>query len=199
MDIKLPYYIAEITDDIEGISAISLVDSPAVESDFLKFSKDKIKLNFKIENEDKRLVTGVVMRCDYPIYRIGVSGYEYYIIFNKETIIKMTEKMLKDNTFNNINLEHNDKRFVEGVNLRELFIKDTDKGINPKGFEDITNGSLFATYHVTNDEIWDEIKNGTFNGFSLEGLFTVNEQKPQDIYNINNYDELEDILNNLIK
>jgi hypothetical protein len=199
MDIKLPYYIAEITDDIEGISAISLVDSPAVESDFLKFSKDKIKLNFKIENEEKRLVTGVVMRCDYPIYRIGVSGYEYYIIFNKETIIKMTEKMLKDNTFNNINLEHNDKRFVEGVNLRELFIKDTDKGINPKGFEDITNGSLFATYHVTNDEIWDEIKNGTFNGFSLEGLFTVNEQKPQDIYNINNYDELEDILNNLIK
>lgn len=199
MDIKLPYYIAEITDDIEGISAISLVDSPAVESDFLKFSKDKIKLNFKIENEEKRLVTGVVMRCDYPIYRIGVSGYEYYIIFNKETIIKMTEKMLKDNTFNNINLEHNDKRFVEGVNLRELFIKDTDKGINPKGFEDITNGSLFATYHVTNDEIWDEIKNGTFNGFSLEGLFTVNEQKPQDIYNINNYDELENILNNLIK
>lgn len=195
----LPIYIAEITDDIEGISAISLVDSPAVESDFLKFSKDKIKLNFKIENEEKRLVTGVVMRCDYPIYRIGVSGYEYYIIFNKETIIKMTEKMLKDNTFNNINLEHNDKRFVEGVNLRELFIKDTDKGINPKGFEDITNGSLFATYHVTNDEIWDEIKNGTFNGFSLEGLFTVNEQKPQDIYNINNYDELEDILNNLIK
>jgi len=195
----LPIYIAEITDDIEGISAISLVDSPAVESDFLKFSKDKIKLNFKIENEEKRLVTGVVMRCDYPIYRIGVSGYEYYIIFNKETIIKMTEKMLKDNTFNNINLEHNDKRFVEGVNLRELFIKDTDKGINPKGFEDITNGSLFATYHVTNDEIWDEIKNGTFNGFSLEGLFTVNEQKPQDIYNINNYDELENILNNLIK
>lgn len=195
----LPIYIAEITDDIEGISAISLVDSPAVESDFLKFSKDKIKLNFKIENEEKRLVTGVVMRCDYPIYRIGVSGYEYYIIFNKETIIKMTEKMLKDNTFNNINLEHNDKRFVEGVNLRELFIKDTDKGINPKGFEDINNGSLFATYHVTNDEIWDEIKNGTFNGFSLEGLFTVNEQKPQDIYNINNYDELENILNNLIK
>lgn len=192
---EFPIYKAEITEDIEGITAISIVEAPAVESDFLKFKKEEKKMLFSIDNEEKRLVTGVIMRCDFPIYRISNSGYEYFILFDKDTIIKMTEKMLKDNTFNNINLEHNDNRFVEGVTLRELFIKDTEKGINPIGFDDISNGSLFATYHITNNEVWEQIKNGTFNGFSLEGYFNVNEVK-EEPKEINTLEELENYINN---
>ena len=67
--------------------------------------------------------------------------------------------------------------YVSGVNLIQLFIKDSEKGIVPQGFETIEDGSLFATYHVENDAIWNEIKNGTFKGFSLEGLFKVEQLK----------------------
>jgi len=81
--------------------------------------------------------------------------------------------MMIDNTFNNINLMHEDGTDVEGVNLVELFIKDTNKGINPANFDDIENGSLFATYKINNDAIWEQIKLGTFRGFSLEGIFDI--------------------------
>lgn len=192
---ELPIYEALITDEIDGITAVSLVDVPAVESDFLKFNKEKEKMLFSIDNEEKRLVTGVVLRADFPIYRITNSGYEYYIVFSRDTIIKMTEKMLKQNTFNNINLEHNDNRFVEGVTLRELFIKDTEKGINPKGFEDISNGSLFATYHIENNEVWEQIKQGTFNGFSIECYVNIEEVK-EEPKEIDTIEELLDYINN---
>lgn len=174
---ELPIYRAEITEELDGLTAVSLVEFPAVETDFLCFNKEQPKLNFQIENEEKRLVVGCLMRCDFPIYRIGPSGYEYFILFDKETIIKMAEKALKEGFINNINLNHDENKFVEGVVLREIFIKDTEKGISPKGFEDITDGSLFATYHIENDEVWQEIKNGTFKGYSLEGYFTIEEIK----------------------
>lgn len=192
---ELPIYEALITDEIDGITAVSLVDAPAVESDFLKFNKEKEKMLFSIDNEEKRIVTGVVLRADFPIYRITNSGYEYYIVFSRDTIIKMTEKMLKQNTFNNINLNHNDNRFIEGVTLRELFIKDTEKGINPKEFEDISNGSLFATYHIENNEVWEQIKQGTFNGFSIECYVDVEEVK-EEPKEIDTIEELLDYINN---
>lgn len=192
---ELPIYEALIIDEIDGITAVSLVDAPAVESDFLKFNKEKEKMLFSIDNEEKRIVTGVVLRADFPIYRISNNGYEYYIVFSQDTIIKMTEKMLKQNTFNNINLNHNDNRFIEGVTLRELFIKDTEKGISPKGFEDISNGSLFATYHIENNEVWEQIKQGTFNGFSIECYVNIEEVK-EEPKEINTIEELLDYINN---
>lgn len=172
----LPLYEALITDEEDGIVCISLVDDPAVESNWLAFAKNKQPhLQFKVENEDEHIILGVVMRADFPIYRIGVSGFEYYIQYSRETIAKMTRKMLSDNAFKYIDTQHNNQ-WVEGVELEELFIKDTDKGINPQGFEEIENGSLFAKYRISNEEIWEKVKAGEFKGFSLEGYFDIEEK-----------------------
>lgn len=173
----LPIYEALIEDFDSGIYKISLVDAPAVESDFVYFNKQKEQVNFAIENEEQRMVTGVIMRADFPIYRVSEGIGEYYMKFSKETIKKMVEKMMSDKTFNNINLQHEDGSDVEGVNLVEIFIKDSEKGISPKGFEDIEEGSLFATYKIENDEIWNDIKAGTFKGFSIEALVDLKETK----------------------
>ena len=172
----LPLFEAIIDDDDSGIVCISLVDDPAVESNWLAFAKSKQPhLQFKVEDEDEHIILGVVMRADFPIYRIGVSGFEYYIQYSKETIAKMTRKMLADNAFKLIDIEHNNL-WVDGVELEELFIKDTGKGINPSGFEDIENGSLFAKYRISNEIIWDKVKAGEFKGFSLEGYFAIEEK-----------------------
>lgn len=169
----IPIYKALVTDDGEGILKISLVDMPAVESNWVACKKEKETLKFKVEDEEKRLITGVVMRADFPIYRRTEEGFEYYITYDKETIKTMAEKLLADNAQNNINLMHEEGTDTDGVKMLELFIKDSNKGIVPAGFDDIEEGSLFATYKVESDDIWEQVKDGTFKGFSLEGYFTL--------------------------
>lgn len=167
----LPIFEATIGDNPEaGINKISLVDYPAVESDFLSFAKKERQMNYAIQNEDKRLVRGVIMRADFPIYRNNEQG-EYYIVYKADTIREMAEKYLFDGKQNNVNLMHEDDSDVEGVNMVQFFIKDVEHGVNPEGFEEIEDGSLFAEFHVCNDEVWDQIKAGEYKGFSLEGRF----------------------------
>lgn len=175
--ITIPIYEALITDELQGIFNISLVDDPAVNSNWLAFKNQEKFMSYSIQNEEKRLICGVLMRANYNIYRNDKEIGEFYIRYSPETIRLMAEKMMIDNTHNNINIMHIDGSNVDGVYLTELFIKDTSKGINPKGFEYIEEGSLFATYKVENPYIWDEIKNGTFKGFSLEGMFDITQSK----------------------
>lgn len=171
---NIDIYEALIENDDDGIFCISLVDYPAVEANWLAFAKAQQPLQFKVADEDEHILLGVIMRADFPIYRVGISGHEYYIKYSADTIAKMARKMLKDNTFNFIDTMHNNE-WVDGVLLEELFIKDTAKGIDPKGFETIENGSLFAKYRVDNEEIWAKVKNNDFRGFSLEGWFQNRE------------------------
>lgn len=173
---NLDIWEAVIEDESDGIAFISLVNDPAVESNWFAYNKEHQPMQFQIADEEQHILLGVIMRADFPMYRIGNSGYEYYIKYSKETIAKMARKMLDDNTFNTIDTEHNNQ-CVDGVKLEELFIKDTDKGINPVGFEEIENGSLFGKYRVENDKVWADVKAGKFKGFSLEGYFGVIESK----------------------
>ena len=164
----------------DGIFCISLVEEPAVERNFMCFSKEKKAVSFAITGEEKHLITGVVMLANSPIYR-REGDYEYYLTFSEETIRRMAEKMLSDKTFNNISLQHNGIP-VGGCNLVEVFIKDEKKGIAPNFIEDIPDGSLLATFHIEDEELWNEIKNGNMlNGFSLEGLFTVEKMNNNKI------------------
>ena len=166
----LPVYKAEIHSEEDGMFCISLVDDPATESNFLAFDKDKQMLKFAVENEEKRVVRGLVMGANQLIYRRTANGFEYWIEYDADTIRIMAEKYLKMGFQNNVDTQHNGN-LVEGVNMVQFFIKDTENGINPSGFEDYDNGSLFAEFHVENDAIWGEIKEGTFKGFSLAGIF----------------------------
>lgn len=196
MNRNLPIYQAVVNDEDTGMFTISLVDMPAVESDFLCFNKDHKVLNFRVDNEEKRIVTGVIMRADYPIYRIAPDGYEYYITFNKETIEKMVEKWLKEGLQSNVNLQHNSDAYVNDVLLKEVYFKDNNRGISPKGFDTIEDGSLFATYHILNDEVWNSIKDGSYKGFSLEGRFDFYEVKSQED---KDYDEIMSMLDRIEK
>lgn len=197
----IPIYQAMIAGYDTGIYKISLVDDPAVQSDFLYFNNNHIAQKFAIENEEQKMITGVIMRADFPIYRVSQSLGEYYMKFSKETIKKMAEKMMQDHTFNNINLQHTDGTDVKGVRMVELFIKNSARGISPSGFDDIEEGSLFATYQVENDEIWQSIKNNTFKGFSLEGIFDLEIIKENTTHkNINKFNKkIMSLLNKILK
>lgn len=167
---KIPVYEAKISDKDTGMVKISLVDLPAVMSDFQAFAEARKAQLYRIEDEDRHLVRGVVMRSDFPIYR-NDGGQEYYLIFKADTIREMAEKYLVENRQNDVNTMHKEGTDVDGVHMVQFFIK--GEGVNVEGFEDIADGSLFAEFHVTNEEVWAAIKDGTYKGFSLEGYFDV--------------------------
>lgn len=173
---SLPVYEALINATDEGLLAMSLVGSPATEKDWMMFNQettDKVFHRYSIESEEKQILFSVGMVADTKIYRRD-GDFEYYITFSKETLRIMAEKMLFDNTFNNIDLQHDGYILPKGcVSLVEVFIKDIEKGVNPKGFEDIPDGSLFCSYHVNDETLWNLCKSGEFNGFSLEGCFSM--------------------------
>ena len=169
----IPVYNATIPDEDCGMMKISLVDDPAVMSNFVAFDNTKKVMMYSVESEEKRLVLGVVMRADFPIYRYDSKNGEFYIMYKADTIRQMAEKYLVENRQNNINLMHEDGTDVDGVDMVQYFIKESAKGISPSGFDEITDGSLFAEFHVNNDDVWDAIKDGTYKGFSLEGVFAM--------------------------
>lgn len=172
----LPIYNALIENWDEGIMNISLVDAPAVESNFVAFEKDKVFQSYSVENEEQHIINGCLMRANFLIYRRDERMGEFYIKYEPQTIKLMAEKLMADGFQNNVNIMHMPNSNVDGVQMLELYIKDTEKGINPKGFEDIEDGSLFASFKVHNEVIWNAIKDGTFKGYSLEGCFSVKQE-----------------------
>ena len=172
MNQNIPTYSAIISDDNEGILVISLVDAPATETNWMCF-KEQDNIKFSIVNEDEHILAGVVMVADKPIYRIAPDGTEFYIVFSKDVIKRMAEKMLDDNTFNNIDIQHDGNIIPhDKVKLVELFIADEAKGIKPN-YLDVPDGSLLANYKIYDEQLWQMAKSGELNGFSLEGVFTT--------------------------
>lgn len=168
---NIPVYKAKIYNYDEGMFCISLVDDPAVEVNFLAFDKEEKKQTFAILSEEKKRIIGCVARADYPIYRIDSDGYEYYLVFEKDTIYQMAKKFMSDYCQKNTSIMHNGY-LADGLHLVQFFVKDSTKGVAPQGFEHVSDGSLFAEYQVTNDDLWNSIKDGVFKGFSLEGFFS---------------------------
>ena len=183
----IPVYNAIISDAETGMFKISLVDDPAVMSNFQAFDKQHIPQMYAIQDEEKRLVRGVVMRADFPIYRRDDKMGEYYIIYKADQIRIMAEKYLAESRQNDVNVMHKKDSDVDGVQMVQYFIK--GDGVSVEGFDECADGSLFAEFHIINDDIWDEIKAGTYKGFSLEGVF--------DMLPETDADEIQDIVDKL--
>ena len=194
---NIPTYNALISDENEGIFVISLVDAPATETNWMCF-KEQENIKFSIVNEDEHILAGVVMIADKPIYRIAPDGTEYYIVFSKDVIKRMAEKMLDDNTFNNIDIQHDGNIIPrDKVKLVELFIADEAKGIKPN-YLDVTDGSLLANYKIYDDELWNMAKSGVLNGFSLEGVFSTIRYKHNKNIKHNKMSKIKEMLKSIL-
>jgi hypothetical protein len=165
------------------------VDIPATLEKWQAFKQDEIKQLFKVDSEEKRIVSGVLMSCDTLIERKD-GDVTYYVTFSKNTIETIVRKFFKNGFTKNVNINHEANLIPEGCYLLESFIIDREKGINPpKGMEHVTNGSWFGSYAIDNDEVWQKVKDGTFNGFSVEGYFghkLIKQENSQILDNMKN-------------
>lgn len=156
-----------ITSELE-VNFVALVDRPAIEKNFLAFNEP---LRFEL-NEDRRIISGPAMLADLPIYRKDETYGEYYVTFDKDTILSIVQKFFKKGFIQNFNLFHKADQEVQDITIFESFITDSSRGIQPmKGFEDAAEGSWFISAKVDNDEAWAKIKSGEVKGFSVEGIF----------------------------
>lgn len=178
MDRKLPIYTLVLKEDDNGESGVdyvALVDEPAIERNWFAFSK---QFNFKADAE-RKIITGCLMVADLPIYRRSEKMGEFYVVFDKAQIELMVQRFMKMGFQSNVNEMHDPTKVVSGVAMFESFIVDSQRGIKPpSGFENITEGSWFGSYKVDNEEIWAKVKDGSFMGFSVEGMFDLVPQKP---------------------
>lgn len=174
---ELPIYNLEISDNINDdveVDFVALVDRPAIEKNFMTFSKHS---TFAIQDEEQRIASGPLMLSDTPIYR-NDGGKEYYVVFPKETIRKIVLKFFKKGYQSNVNLMHDSSQVVDGVTMFESWITDANRGIKPmEGFDDAPDGSWFGSFKVENDDVWNKIKSGEFKGFSVEGFFNYKKNQ----------------------
>ena len=170
---KIPIYeckVDESLNDITGIYAISFVDEPAVEVDFVALSKQAVLLN---KDTKKQILTGVVLKPNQLIYRLDEENQPYYIQFSETEIEKISHKMMKAGLAL-YHTTHQHESELKGNYLTELWIvtdPQNDKS-NALGFKDLPKGTLMASYKVTDKSYWDnEVMTGKVKGFSLEGFF----------------------------
>lgn len=173
-----------------GMNAVSLVEYPAIERDFIAFDKDKEikKLQF---NDEQYTVFGPAIIANLPIYRNSYEYGEHYVMFDEESIRKIVEKYNKFGLQNMVNIEHSGDNYTPATMICS-FIKNSEKGLNPTGFEDIADGSWFVGFKIHDVDTWNKIKKGELKGFSIEGFFNYsNEPIVQE-------DPIEKLINSMI-
>ena len=160
-----------------GIEAISVVENPAIEEDFVALKSQEFKLA-EIDGE-RRILMGALLIPNKPIYRRNGED-EYYIYFSKDTVLKASQMYLMNSKQNNSTLEHQYE--LEGLSLVESWIvedKVHDKSV--KFGMDLPLGSWVGSVKVNNDKIWNEfVKTGKVKGFSIEGYFADKMERPKE-------------------
>jgi hypothetical protein len=171
-----------VTDSTEGMDFMGLVKHPAHGKSFVTFSKDEQpKMEFSFDDE-KRIIMGVAIAVDQPIYRKDQDGTEYNVYFDKDSSRKIGQKMLANKHMHNVNIDHDMSKVVDGIQLDSLWYVDSKLGVHaPDIFKDqkLKDGSMMAAYFVSDEKEWESIKKdvieGNITGFSIEGWFDLFE------------------------
>ena len=164
----LPVYALRIADNTDGVNVISVVTDPAIMESCMKFDKQE-KLELKLEtNDEKQELFGPCVVPDLLIYRRDPrTNFEYYVVFEKDTIEELEKKFFKDGFNFNVSLEHSGDN-ISGY-VFESFLKNKELGIDPEGW-DVEDGTWFIRMRIDDKDAWNRIKEEGLSGFSVECL-----------------------------
>ena len=174
---KIIELILDEEQEDSGIEAISIVESPAIESDFVALNSQEIKLA-EIDKE-KKILLGALLIPNKPIIRTGNEG-DYYIFFSKDTISKASQMYLKNGYQNNSTLEHD--QALNGLTLVESWIVESETQDKSRMYGlNVPVGTWMGSVKVNNEQIWNEyVKTGRVKGFSIEGYFADKMESPKE-------------------
>lgn len=168
-------------DDQLGVNAVSLVNTPAIMSDWVALGDQKPILLAEV-SKDKQVLLGAALIPDKPIFRKGENGAEdFYIYFSKETIAKTAQNFFKNNNQNNATLEHDVK--LAGMTIFESWIvEDSKLDKSAKYGLNLPEGTWAISMKVDDKDVWDNyVKNDKVFGFSIEGQFSNALRRESDM------------------
>jgi len=171
----------------KGVYGISLVGDPAMEGTFIALSKEDNKIKLAEIDKEQRILIGLVLEPNKPIYR-NQDGEEFNIIFNEETIKDLSHNFFVSNSQSNSTIEHEDKQQLKGVTFVESWIVEDSKIDKSANFGmSYPKGSWIATMKVDNDDIWnDYVKTGEVKGFSVDAMVNLKEINLKSEVNMSN-------------
>ncbi len=174
-------------DEFTGIEAISVVENPAIEEDFIALKNEEIKLA-EVNNE-KRILMGALLIPNKPIYR-RKGEEEYYIYFSKKTVEKASQLYLMNGNQSKATLEH--QYTINGLTLVESWLVEDDVHDKSRKYGlNVPVGTWMGSVKVNNDQIWEEfVKTGKVKGFSIEGYFADKMERPKEP--VNDFSALEE-------
>ncbi len=189
---KIIELILDEENEDNGITAISVVENPAIEEDFIALKNQEVK--FAEQDKEKRILMGAALIPNKPIYRKNEED-EYYIFFSKETVRKASELFFIKGNQSESTLEH--KVALEGLTVVESWIVESDKDKSRHYGMEVPVGTWMVSMKVNNDEVWNEyVKSGKVKGFSIEAYFSDKMSRPKD-KTLN--ESLEDEANELLE
>jgi hypothetical protein len=162
-------YELKIEDEnVDEVMAISLVESPAIESDFVYFNKDQVM--FAEVSKDQHMLIGPILIPDKKILRIDGEGQPYHVFFTKDTVKKLAQNYLMKKYTDKATLEHDSK--LKNVFLVESWVKEGHLDKSNNFGLNLPIGTWVGMFKITDDNLWkDYVKTGKVKGFSIEGLF----------------------------
>ena len=163
MDKDLPLYDITLEDFEQGMYKISLVDKPAIEENFIYFSKQSIEM---FANDEKREVVGPIMIPNKQILRQSAENGYYYVRFTEETIREIMYNYSKKGLFNEFGIQHEND--TNDVVMLEIWMKESDNDKSKDYGFDLPNGTVFVKAKIESNELFNAIKDGEINGFSIE-------------------------------
>lgn len=178
-------------DSVAGIEAISIVENPAIEEDFIALNSQEVQL--AEVDKDKQILVGALLVPNKPIYR-RKGDDEYYIYFSKDTIRKAAEMYLIKGNQNNSTLEHHYK--LSGLSLVESWIVEDETHDKSRKYDmNVPVGTWMGVVKVNNSEVWNDfVKTGKVKGFSIEGYFVDKMERPNEPINDFEEEEAEEML-----
>lgn len=178
--------------DATGVFAISIVEDPAIESNFIALSKD-VKVELAEVDKEKRLLMGPALIPNKMIYRKDGDN-EFNVFFSKNTIRKVSELFFKNGVQSESTLEH--EMNLKGLTVVESWIvEDTARDKTAVHNLSVPVGSWMVSVKVDNDEVWQEfVKTGKVKGFSIEGYFADKTKLSKQDPNAQLIEDLKDVL-----
>lgn len=185
-----------IEKDLDGIDAVSLVDSPAIEENFIALNKE-YKVEFAEVDSDKRILMGAALIPNKQIYRKNGKD-EFYVFFSEATVKQASELFLKNGNQSNATLEHKAK--FDGATVVESWIIDNPEMDKSKqyGFS-LPKGTWMISMKIEDEEVWKQVKEGKYKGFSIEGYFADKLEMAEDVALESYSDYGNDVKNNAQK
>ena len=165
---KIIEMVIDENDQASGIDAVSLVEDPAIQLNFIALEK-QARVELAEVDSEKRILMGAALVPNKPIYR-NQGGEEFYIYFTQKTVRRASVLFFKRGYQNNVTEDH--AIALDNNTVVESWIKEDevhDKSVK-FGLE-APVGSWIISMKIEDEETYQKAKSGTLKGFSIEGFF----------------------------